>query len=434
MHPIVAIVGRPNVGKSRLFNRLIGQSRAIVADVAGVTRDRHYAPAEWAGREFIVVDTGGLEFDPSFDLEHAVSRQSLRAVEEADIIVCLFDGQQDEPAVADREVVQELRRCGKPVVFVVNKIDEVVHEDRLQSYSTFGLDSLIGVSAEHGRNIGDLLDAITAFFPEPSGVVDEEDDDLRVAVVGRPNVGKSTIINRLAGDERVVAHEMSGTTRDAIDVEIDFEGTQYVFIDTAGVKRRLKNAEKLERFTAMRSLRAVDRANVICQLIDVGEGLTKQDLHLAGFVREEGKGLILLANKWDLVGGDWKEYEADLRYRLGEFKDVPILPVSAKTGFGCLKIFTAIDRVAKALAATISTSELNRIVEHALQEHHLPVFRGKQVNIKYATQVGTHPPTIALFANYPAAVPYTYRRYLIKRLQEAMNAQEVPVRVVCKRK
>lgn len=433
MHPIIAIVGRPNVGKSRLFNRVVGRRRAIVADVAGVTRDRHYAPGEWAGREFIAVDTGGLDLDPAADLEREISKQSLRAVEEADVVICVFDGRLD-PTPEDREVVSKLRGISKPVIFAVNKIDEGSHEMLLNAYHELGASPLVACSAEHGRGVDDLLDEAVRRFPPEEAAAAEEGKGLRVAVVGRPNVGKSTLINRLAGEQRVVAHEMPGTTRDAIDVEIEFEGINYVFVDTAGVKRRWGVAERLEKFTAMRSLKTIDRADIVLQLIDGAEGLTKQDLHLTGFVREQGKGLLLLVNKWDKLDADWAEYERRMRRGMGELQDVPAFPISAATGQHCLKIFKGIDRLDRSLGIKVSTSKLNRIMEEALAGHHLPDHRGKQVRVYYATQTGTHPPTFALFSNFPAAVPYTYRRYLIRKIQEAIGAQEVPVRVVCRKK
>lgn len=436
MHPIVAIVGRPNVGKSRLFNRLIGSRRAIVADTPGVTRDRHYAPAEWAGRGFIAVDTGGLDLDPAADLEREISKQSLRAIEEADVVVCVFDGQND-PTSADREVVEKLRAISKPVLFAVNKIDEELHEDLANLYYELGAHPIIAVSAEHGRGVDELLEEVVRHFPKEKTDKEEKTKGLHIAVVGRPNVGKSTLINRLAGEERVVAHEMPGTTRDSIDVEIDFGGKKYILIDTAGVKRRMGVAEPLEKFTAMRSLKTIDRAGLVLQLIDGAAGLTKQDLHLTGFIADEGKGLIFLVNKWDILkksDAEWEEYEKRLRRGMGELADIPIFPISAATGFNCLNIFKGVDRLNRALGKKIPTSELNRILEKALDEHHLPVYRGKHVRIYYITQTGTYPPTFALFANYPSAVPYTYRRYLTKRLQSAIGMVGLPVKIVCRKK
>lgn len=433
MHPILAIVGRPNVGKSRLFNRLVGHTKAIVADIPGITRDRHYASAEWTGRNFIVVDTGGLDLDPAADLERQISKQSLKAVAEADVIVCLFDGQYG-PTLQDREIVQKLRGISKPVLFAVNKIDEAHHEQRVAEYHELGAANITAVSAEHGRGVDDLLDEVVKNFPPDKKEDSQKRRGTRVAVVGRPNVGKSTLINRMAGEERVVANEMPGTTRDAIDVEIELEGKHYTFIDTAGVKRRWGVSERIEKFTAMRSLRTIDRADIVLQLIDGAEGLTRQDLHLTGFIREQGKGQIMLVNKWDLMKADWEEYEKRLRKGMGDLGDVMSFPISASTGLNCLKIFKGIGKISKAMGKKMSTSELNRIVEKALAEHHMPVYRGKQVKIYYSTQVATNPPTFALFSNFPAAVPYGYRRYLIGRIKDALGVEGVPVRVVCRRK
>jgi len=255
-----------------------------------------------------------------------------------------------------------------------------------------------------------------------------------VAVVGRPNVGKSTLINRLAGEERVVVHEVPGTTRDAIDVEIQYEGQTYVFIDTAGVKRRFMVSGRMEKFTALRSLRTIDRAQVVCQLIDGSEGLTRQDLHLTSFVLEQGKGLLLLVNKWDLLDGDWHDYEQGLRRGLGEMKDVAAIPISAATGMNCLKVFSEIENITNALGQKIATAKLNKVIERALEEHHLPAYRGRAVRIYYASQVGVFPPTFILFTNYPEAVPAAYRRYLTRRLQEGLGIKGVPVRIVCRKK
>lgn len=430
MHPIVAIVGRPNVGKSRLFNRMVGRRRAIVHDMPGVTRDRHYAQGEWCGREFLAVDTGGLELEPSADLEKSVTDQSLMAIEEADVIVCVFDS-SEEPGVAEQEVVEMLRKSSKPVVYAVNKVDDAVHESRLNPYYEFGVVPIFAVSAEHGRGVDDMLDEVVKLLPEPMSIP-EKREGTTIAVVGRPNVGKSTIINRFAGEERVVAHEVAGTTRDSIDVEIEFDGKKYIFIDTAGVKKHYMVSERVEKFTAMRSLRTVDRADIVCQLIDGAEGLTKQDMHLTSFILEEGKGVVYLVNKWDLLGSDWEEYEKRLRKGLGDMHDISILPISALTGMNCLKVFSRIEELSVALGKRLSTSELNRVLERAIEEHHLPVYRNKQVKIYYASQVDTFPPTFLLYTNYPEAMPAAYRKYLKRRFQEALGVKGLPVRIVCK--
>jgi len=433
MKPIVAIVGRANVGKSRLFNRLVGATKAIVADQPGITRDRHYADAEWSGREFIAVDTGGLDLDPAADLENEISRQSLHAIEEADAVILLLDGAHD-PTPDDRDIVGRLRTIKKPVVIAINKIDEKGHESRISDFHELGAGELFPISAEHGRGVDDLLDEIFRRLPKDETADEGREAGPRIAVVGRPNVGKSTLINRLVGEARVVVHEKAGTTRDAIDVEVKLGGRTYVFIDTAGVKRRWGLSERVEKFTAMRSLRTIDRADIVLQLIDGKEGYTRQDAHLTGFITEEGKGVVLLVNKWDEVDTGWDEYRQSLADEMGQLADVVTLAISAKTGHNCLKIFDRIAALERGLDAKISTSELNKILEEALAAHHLPVHKGKNVRIYYGTQVGTKPPTFALFSNYPAAVPYTYRRYLINKLKDAMGVAGVPLRIVMRRK
>jgi GTP-binding protein len=432
MKPIVAIVGRANVGKSRLFNRLIGYRKALVDDSAGVTRDRHYAPADWAGHEFIAVDTGGIDLDPAADIEKKVTEQSLHAIAEADVVVCVLDSQV-EPMPHDKELARKLKKIGKPVIFALNKTDLAQHESRAHEYQRMGAHPLVLVSAEHGRGVDDLLEEVVRHFP-PRKKESPKIAGRRITVVGRPNVGKSTLINRLAGGERVIVHETAGTTRDAIDVDIEFEGRHYVFIDTAGVRKHFSVTEHIERFSAMRSLRTIDRSDIVIQLIDAADGLTHQDLNLAGFIYEQGKGMLLLVNKWDEIKIPWKDYEDEMRARLKELHDVSIFAISAKTGYHCLKIFEGIDKLSRALETKVSTSELNRILEDALAGHNLPAYRGKAVRVYYATQTGTRPPTFTLFANYPAAVPYAYRQYLIHRFQEALGVEGVPVRVIFRKK
>lgn len=432
MKPIVAIVGRANVGKSRLFNRLVGFRKAIVDDMSGVTRDRHYAFADWRGREFIVVDTGGIDLDPAADMERKISEQSLTAISEADVVVLVFDG-QIEPMPYDRELVRRLIKIGKPVIFAVNKIDQAQHETNIINYQRIGLDPLVTISAEHGRGVDDLLEKVIVHFP-PVTEEAKKTDVPRIAVVGRQNVGKSTLINRLAGSERVIVNETPGTTRDAIDVEIEFDGRHYIFIDTAGVSKHFRVSQQVEKVSALRSFHTIDRSDIVCQLIDAKEGLTHQDLNLAGFIREQGKGMLLLVNKWDVVKASWEDYINEVRDCLKELHDIPILGISAKTGYHCLKIFDGIRKLNHALETKISTAELNRILKDVLASHNLPAYRGKAVRIYYATQTGTRPPTFTLFSNYPAAVPYAYRKYLMHRLKAAMGIEGIPVKIICRKK
>lgn len=433
MKPLVAIVGKANVGKSRLFNRLVGHARAIVHDRPGITRDRHYAPAEWTGREFVAVDTGGMEMAPAADLERRVTEQSLAAVAEADVVVCLFDGQHP-PGAEDEDIVRALRKLKKRVVWTVNKIDDPSAEGKVSEFARLGVDPLVMISAEHGLRIDELLEAIVVHFPDERAVEQAERTGLRISVVGRPNVGKSTLVNRLAGSDRVVAHELPGTTRDTIDVEIAFEGKDYIFVDTAGVKRSWKTSERLERWTSIRSLKSVERSQIACQLIDATEGLSKQDVALANFVLDEGKGLVLLVNKWDLMHEDWRAYGTAVRQRLGRWGGVPVISISAATGYHCLKVFSEINRLNRHLSTRLATSAINRVIERSLAEHHLPAHRGQEVRIFYATQTGIYPPTFTLFSNHPAAVPFAYRRYLMHRLQAAIGSDEVPVKIICRKK
>lgn len=433
MQPILAIVGRPNVGKSRLFNRIVGKNKAIVADEAGVTRDRHYGHAQWNGHDFRVIDTGGLDMDTEVRLDKHISDQSIKAIHEADVIVALFDGQVD-PSAADLDIVRELRKVPTPIFFTVNKVDTVTHLGRENSYYELGVDKLYPVSAEHGLGLADLLDEIVQVFSKPEDVTDSTDQPCTISIIGKPNVGKSTLLNRFAGEDRVITDNQAGTTRDAIDIELEFAGKKYIFIDTAGVNRRFQVRERLEKCTAIRSLKVIDRSQIVIQLIDAMEGLTKQDLHLAGYIREQGRGSLFLINKWDQINMPWDECERELRKGMGELYDLPMMPISAKTGYNCLQIFKELGKLYKALSTRLSTSQLNEIIDNALTAHHLPVHRGRSVQIKYATQVNILPPTVCVFSNFPKAIPEHYKRYLKKHIIEAIGLPGIPVRLICKRK
>ena len=434
MKSIVAIVGRANVGKSRLFNRLVGHTSAIVNDLSGVTRDRHYGSADWLRHEFIVVDTGGIDLDPELDIEKYVSSQSMKAIEEADVILMVFDGQEDLTAI-DYEIVEKLRKAKSPVVIAINKIDDLRHEDRLGTFHSLGIEPVLPISAEHGRGVDDLLEEVVKHFPAPVEAKPEELATNRIAIIGRPNVGKSTFINRIAGEDRVVVHETAGTTRDSIDVDVEFDNEKYTLVDTAGIKKGYRVSRQLEKYTAIRSLRAMDKSKIVCQLIDGSEGLTRQDLNLAGYTREQGKGLVLFVNKWDLMADtSWEDYLDQLRHDLKELKDIPICRISAQTGLGCTRMFGAIKQVNEMLSKRLSTAELNRVMETALQNHHLPVNRGKQVRVYYSTQTDTHPPTFMLFANRPQGIVFSYRRYLAKQLSEAMGVKGIPIKLIIRKK
>ena len=433
MKPFVAIIGRANVGKSRLFNRLTGKSQAIVHDQPGITRDRLYAPCFWAGREFILIDSGGVDLEASSTLDQAVTEQSLMALEEADLIIALFDG-TTEPTSTDYELMKRLRNTKKPVLFTMNKIDTDRNEPHVASYYQFGLTSLLLVSAEHGRGIGELLDEVVEKLPKLPEEEEKNKNEPHVAIIGRPNVGKSTLINRFVGEKRVLVHETPGTTRDAIDVAVTYDEKPYLFVDTAGVSKHKLDVYYLEGITTMRTLRTVDRCHIAVLMIDANIGLTHRDRNLADYVFDQGKGLLLAVNKSDLLEKNWEEYIESLRDLLGELRDIPILRLSAKTGQGCLKIFPGIQELYKALGSKLSTSELNKLLERALSEHHLPAYRGKSIRIYYGTQMGTFPPRFVFFSNAPQGIATSYRRYLTKAIKTTLGIRGIPLRLQFRKK
>lgn len=337
-HPIIAIVGRPNVGKSRLFNRLIGKFTALVDATHGVTRDRHYGYCEWSGKTFVVVDTGGLIPGSEDPLNQKVWAQAFLAIQEADAIVCILDGQEGVTP-ADQALVKTLRKTEQPKFFAVNKIDTATQEKNLADFNRLGVQPLYPVSAEHGYKVSDLLEALHKTLSRDSLASRPNTDATRLAIVGRPNVGKSTLLNHLAGQERVIVHETAGTTRDAIDVLIEKDGKQFVFVDTAGIKRKRSTRTRLEKFTVIRTLKTIEAAQFILFLLDAREPLTHQERHLIHTIGEAKKGLILLVNKWDLIKTDRDRYIAALRPRLGSLQNVPILCIAAQTGLNCQQIW-----------------------------------------------------------------------------------------------
>ena len=433
--PIIAIVGRPNVGKSRLFNRLIGGvAKALVDDQPGVTRDRHYAVGDWRGQQFIVVDTGGLIPGAEDPLNKKVWGQAFLAIQEADIIICLLDGMEGLNPV-DEVLVKELRKIDKPVFYAVNKVDEAAHENNVVDFTRMGLKNLIPVSAEHGRGVSDLLEGIYTeisrgtMFLTRNHVPHEEPctSCIRVAIIGRPNVGKSTLINRLAGQERVVVHEEAGTTRDAIDVVIEKGKQKMILVDTAGIKKKSATKTRLEKFSAIKSLKAIDHSDVVCLLIDASQGLTHQDLQLAHTVWEAKKGLIVLINKWDLMKASMKKYMEDITPQFGELREVPIRCISAQTGAHCDEVWKQVFALWQAMQKRISTAVLNAWLEKIVVSHPLPMYKQKDVKLYYATQVGISPQHFVLFTNYPQGVPQDYRRYLMRQLKKAMGVEGVPL-------
>ena len=427
--PTVAIVGRPNVGKSTLFNRIIGQRRAIVEDVPGVTRDRNFARAEWAGRRFYVVDTGGLEPDAEAGLPRAVRFQVMAAVEEADVIVFVVDGQVG-PHPLDQRVSEVLRRAGRPVILAVNKMDRLPHDPAHHEFWSLGLGEPYPVSALTGRGSGDLLDVVVERLPallEP----DEDDTALYVAVVGKPNVGKSSFVNRLLGEERMVVSEEAGTTRDSVDTPMRYHGHDLVFVDTAGLRKQARIERGLEYYSALRTERAVERSDVCLLLIDATEPMHIQDLRIAEKAWRAGCGLIVVANKWDLVVKDTMTavtYEKQLRERAPSLRSVPIIFTSALTGQRVQKTLDRVLEVAAERAKRIPTQEVNEALRALAERLPPPHYRGMPVKLKYATQAGTAPPTFVLFVNQPKALPESYVRYLRNAFRERWGFAGSPIR------
>lgn len=437
--PLVAIVGRPNVGKSTLFNRLIGERKAIVDDMPGVTRDRNYAQALWAGRQYRIVDTGGMDSDTGGGLDESVQAQSLRAVAEADVILFLFDG-KDGLNPFDREAVDLLRRSHKPVFFAVNKLDSRQRADNLYEFYALGLDHLYSVSAEHGLGIPDLMDDVIGRFPPDLPEGDDADREssekaaapLHVAIIGRPNVGKSTLINRLLGYERSVVDATPGTTRDSLDAPFKLLGEPCILIDTAGIRRKARIDDRIERFSVSRSLHAVDRGDLIIHVIDGPEGVTDQDAQILSYAVQRGKALVLAVNKWDVVskaGGDVEKYREEVNYRLSFLEFVPVTFISAATGYGVRRMSETAARVLKAYRRKVSTSMVNQALQKIVRAHAAPLARGKPVKFFYGTQTGTRPPTFMFFVNKPKGVMDSYKRYLSHQLQQQLGFEDTPIRL-----
>jgi GTP-binding protein len=431
--PLVAIIGRANVGKSTLFNRLTRSSQALVADVAGVTRDRHYGRLTWEGRTFMLVDTGGLVGGES-ELGALVRRQAEIAVAEADVILLTMDGRAG-PQEGDDEVVDFLRRTGKPVLLVVNKIDHPGLEDQLPDFYRFGLAPLFPVSATHGLGLGSLLEALVQQLPEPREL-EGAAPGIRVAILGRPNVGKSSLINRFLGEERLLVSERPGTTRDAIDTPLAYAGQDYVLVDTAGLRRPSQVGRRgLERQMVLKTIKALSRSEVAVLLLDTPEGLTAQDLRIAGLIEDQGKGVLILANKWDLVPRDpklRKEILDRLAAGLEFMAYAPVLPASVKTGYNLKQVFPLINEIYAQSGKHLGTRELNLLLRELTERVPPPRYRGRPVKFYYLTQPEVHPPTFVAFVNYPQGVPEHYRRYLVKQFRGRLGLPYAPVRLFFK--
>jgi GTP-binding protein len=433
MLPVVAIVGRPNVGKSTLFNRIFGRRKAIVEDIPGVTRDRNYVEVTRFDTPFTLIDTGGFEPVSEERLLVQMREQSQLAVEEADVILFVVDVQQGLTP-SDIEVAGMLRRVSKPVLYVVNKVDGDRQEGGLPEFYALGVDVVYPVSAEHGRGIDDLMDAVLALLP-PAPAPAEPGEEIRLAVVGRPNVGKSSLVNRLLGFERMVANPQAGTTRDSVDTPFAYNRKRYVLIDTAGIRRKGKVSQKLEKYSVVQALKAMDRADVVLVVIDAEEGVTDQDVTVAGYAYEKGRAVILVVNKWDRLTKDnatLGKFVEELRRTFKYLPFAPILFVSALTGQRVNKIMAEVEKVAQEYVRKIPTPQLNKVLSEAVRDHQPPVVQGKRLKFFYITQDGTRPPSFVIFVNRAEGVHFSYERYLGNKLREAFGFTGTPLRLYFK--
>jgi len=433
--PVVAIVGRPNVGKSTIFNRLVGERVAIVEDKPGVTRDRLYGKSEWLNRHFHVIDTGGIEFGDTDEILTQMRYQAELAIDEADVIIMVTDlrsGVTDP----DMELARMLNRTGKPIVLAVNKADNPEMRNEIYDFYTLGLGDPFPVSGSHGLGLGDLLDEVVNHFPEEH---EEErpDDVIRVSIIGRPNVGKSSLTNAILGEERVIVSDVAGTTRDAIDTPFERDGQQYVLVDTAGMRKRGKVYESTEKYSVMRALKAIEDSDVVLVVLNGEEGIIEQDKKIAGYAHEAGRAIIIVVNKWDAVEKDDKTMNRFTEMIREEFKYLdyaPILYVSAKTKQRVHTILPKVNEVAEAHAMRVPTATLNDLVTDATIMAPPPTDKGKRLKINYATQAAVKPPTFILFVNDPELMHFSYERYIENKIREAFVFEGTPIRILTRKK
>lgn len=448
--PLVAVVGRPNVGKSTLFNKLVGRRKAITEETAGVTRDRMYGLAEWNGRKFDVCDTGGLELDAAKTGGTAKNRtvakamldHAFKAVEEADVVLALFDATEGLTAV-DLDILNRLRGVKKPMFYAANKVDSEKREDLQYAFYEAGVDKVWPISAEHGRGINDLLDEIVAALPEGDGETRDEsaregqEERIKVAIIGKPNVGKSSVVNRILGFERSIVSEMAGTTRDAVDTALSYEGRDFLLIDTAGIRRKARVSEKLEKFSIMKALEAVKRADVVILMIDAAEGITEQDAKIAGEIEEAGKAAVIVMNKWDLSFAKKiteADSSADVRDTIKFMPWARIVFTSATTGAGVDEILREAGLAFDQYKKRVPTPKLNQWLDAATTSHPVPASGKGPVKLHFVTMGGTRPPAIVIFANRPQDLHFSYTRYLENSLRESFGWEGTPIRLVLKKK
>ena len=436
MKPIVAIVARPNVGKSTLFNQIGKKRMSIVDDMPGVTRDRIYMDAVWLDHEFTLIDTGGIEILSKDKILTDIRAQADIAMDEADVIIFVVDGRAGITS-SDEEIAKILRGTDKPIIVAVNKVDSIQLDVNTYEFYNLGLGTPIGISASNALNLGDLLDAVTENFPKVDKDV-HEDDEIRIAVIGRPNVGKSSLVNALLGEERVIVSDIPGTTRDAIDTHFFMDDTKFTLIDTAGMRRKSKIDAPVERYSVMRSLRAIDRADVVLMLIEAPVGITEQDKKIAGYAHESGKGCVIVVNKWDIFPNkhdrSTNRFTDELRAELGFLQYAPVLYASALTGQRVNRVTELVKFVAEQQSMRIQTSALNELIRDAVAVNPPPTKKGKQLKILFATQADICPPRFVLFVNNPELVHFSYLRFIENRLRESYGFEGTPLKFVIRKR
>ncbi|HEY8500720.1 MAG TPA: ribosome biogenesis GTPase Der [Clostridia bacterium] len=434
--PVVAVVGKPNVGKSTFFNYITGRRISIVEDTPGVTRDRIYAEGEWRGREFIIIDTGGIEPFTGDYIKRQMIRQAELAIETADVIIFMVDAKEGLTP-ADEDVANILRKSKKPVVVAVNKVDNVGDvPPEVYEFYNLGIGEVYAISSIHALGLGELLDAVYEHFPPDAGE-DEREDSIKVAVIGKPNVGKSSLINCILGEERVIVSDIPGTTRDAIDTSVEREGKKYIFIDTAGIRRKSKIEANIERYSVIRSWTAVDRSDVCIVMVDAQDGVTEQDTKIAGYAHEQGKACIIAVNKWDIIKKDTgvlESYQKTVISKLEFMNYAPVTFISAKTGMRVDRLFSMIDHVYDQASLRISTGVLNDVLNDALVMVQPPSDKGRRLKVRYITQTGVRPPTFILFVNDMTLMHFSYERYLMNTLRSNFGFEGTPIRFVLKEK
>lgn len=432
MKSVVTIVGRPNVGKSTLFNRITRKKEAIVDNYPGVTRDRHYSDAVWDDVHFIMTDTGGLLMNDSDEFSSKIRFQVQEAIKDSDFIIMVLDGKSGISPFDD-EMIGFLRQVNVPVFYAVNKIDGIEQEERLNEFYQLGIEKMYPISAEHGYGIRDLLDDLVETMPKAKEASDDE--MISLAVVGRPNVGKSSLINRIAGQERHLVSDVPGTTRDAVDSICKVHGRYFRMIDTAGIRRKVKVSEKVEKFSVIKALKSLDRCDVALIVLDASEGITEQDVRIAGYAYDRGCGCIFLLNKWDIVEKDdktVKKYYDQLKLEAKFLNFAPAITLSAKTGQRVSRIFQVVSDVYSQYRKRISTGQLNTVIERAVTATEPSLHKGKRIKFYYSVQISTEPPTFVCFVNFPNAVHFSYKRYLVNRIRESAGLDMTPIRLFFK--